>query len=483
MKLPQTRMLKTGILAASAAAIVTALALTGFASAESHPHKKPAAKEMAKNKMAKQKLAQKKMAKKPASPEAEYFAESYKDYTLIHAGKVLAVPGKPALKEHTIIIKDGLIVDVVEDYLLDDTANIIDLKDSFVLPGLIDSHVHISHEWNPNVRLDRVTKESGDVAYDAALYARRTLMAGFTAVQDVGGPKEVFALRRAIKAGKVAGPHIRASGRAVSITGGHGDAHGYREDILHMMSSKTVCNGADDCRRATRAAVKSGADVIKITATGGVLSNTNAGTAQQFFEDELEAIVQSAAKMGRKVTAHAHGKDGIDAALKAGVKSIEHGTYLDAETARLFKEKGATLVPTVLAGMTVVDWAKNKNFLPPNSAKKALEVGPQMQNMLKIAHENGVNIAFGTDTGVSAHGDNAQEFQYMLAAGMTPQEAITSATSIAAKHIEMDDKIGTLEAGKYADIIAVDGNPLKDMDELLDVDFVMKGGIIYKGER
>jgi imidazolonepropionase-like amidohydrolase len=475
----KTSILKTGLWAAGAAAVIGALTFTSLASAESHPHKSSHKKPASKKKM---KKAAQKDALKETPKETEYFEESYKDYTLIHAGKVLAVPGKSPLTEQTIIIKDGLIVDVVEDYLLDDTANIINLKDSFVLPGLIDSHVHITHEWNPNVRLDRVTKESGDVAYDAALYARRTLMAGFTAVQDVGGPKEVFALRRAIKAGKVDGPHIRASGRAVSITGGHGDAHGLREDILHIMTSKTICNGADDCRRATRAAVKAGADVIKITATGGVLSNTNAGTAQQFFEDELEAIVQSAAKMGRKVTAHAHGKDGIDAALKAGVKSIEHGTYLDAETARLFKEKGATLVPTVLAGMTVVGWAKNGNFLPPNSAKKALEVGPQMQNMLRTAHENGVNIAFGTDTGVSAHGDNAQEFQYMLAAGMTPQEAITSATSIAAKHIEMDDKIGTLEAGKYADLIAVEGNPLDDINELLDVDFVMKGGIVYKGE-
>lgn len=459
--------------AATAAATCTALAatfaMTPFAAAGDHPHKSKAPR------------ADSPAAAKQASSDTP--AESYAAYTLIHAGTVLAVPGKAPLNEQTIIIKDGIIIDVVSDYIQDDEATIIDLKDSFVLPGLIDSHVHLSHQWNPNVRLDGVTKEAGDVAFDAAFYAKKTLMAGFTAVQDVGGPKEIFALRRAINAGKVAGPHIRASGHAVSITGGHGDRHGYREDILHMMTPKTVCNGADDCRRATRAAVKAGADVIKITATGGVLSNTNAGTAQQFFEDELDAIVQSAAKMGRKVTAHAHGKDGIDAALKAGVKSIEHGTYLDTETTRLFIKNGATLVPTVLAGMTVVDWAKNKNFLPPNSAKKALEVGPQMQDMLRTAHKNGVNIAFGTDSGVSVHGDNAQEFQYMIAAGMSTQEAITSATSIAAKHIEMSDKIGTLEADKFADLIAVDGDPLRDINELLDVDFVMKGGIVYKGAR
>lgn len=452
------------------AAGLALFALAAFAAADDHPHKKPTPKLKPAAAQPISKLL------KPAS------GESYADYTLIHAGKVLDVPGKAPKTKQTIIIKDGIIIGLTNGYLDDDEAKIIDLKNSFVLPGLIDSHVHLRGEWSPSQRLDGATKEAGDIAYDAAVNARKTLMAGFTAVQDVGGPKEIFALRRAVKAGKVVGPHIRASGPAVSITGGHGDAHGYREDILHIMASKTICDGADDCRRAARAAVKAGADVIKITATGGVLSNTNAGTAQQFFEDELEAIVDSAAKMGRKVTAHAHGKDGIEAALKAGVKSIEHGTYLDAETVALFKKHDATLIPTVLAGMTVVDWATNKNWLPPNSAKKALEVGPQMQDMLRTAWEGGVNVAFGTDTGVSAHGDNAQEFIYMIEAGMSEQDAIKAATSVAAEHIEMGDKIGTLEAGKYADLIAVDGNPLNDIEELLDVDFVMKGGVVYKGK-
>ena len=450
------------------AAAMSVFVLASFASADVHPHKKPKPKLKPKATQTSAKLL----------PSKSY--ENYEDFTLIHAGKVLAVPGEKPLKQQTIIINDGKIIGLTDGYLDDDDAKTIDLKNSFVLPGLIDSHVHLRGEWSPSVRLEGVTRESGDIAYDAADNARKTLMAGFTAVQDVGGPKEIFALRRAVKSGKIVGPHIRASGSAVSITGGHGDAHGYREDVLHTMASKTVCDGPADCRRATRAAVKAGADVIKITATGGVLSNTNAGTAQQFFEDELEAIVESAAKMGRKVTAHAHGKDGIEAALKAGVKSIEHGTYLDAETVRLFKKYDATLVPTVLAGMTVVDWATNKNWLPANSAKKALEVGPQMQDMLRIAWEGGVNIAFGTDTGVSKHGENAQEFIYMIKAGMSEQDAIKAATSVAAKHIEMGDKIGTLEEGKYADLIAVDGNPLKDIEELLDVDFVMKGGVVYK---
>jgi len=408
--------------------------------------------------------------------------ENYKDFTLIHAGDVLVVPGKAPLSDHTIVVHDGKIIGIEPGFIKDEDATIIDGKDMFFLPGLIDSHVHLAMEWSPNSRWDDVTKEAGDVAFDAAVNAKKTLMAGFTAVQDVGGPPEVFALRRAINAGKVDGPHIRAAGSAVSITGGHGDVHGFKEDILDIQSPATICDGQGDCRRAVRKAVKSGADVVKITATGGVLSNTNAGTGQQFFDDELAGIVEAASKMGRKVTAHAHSKEGIESALKAGVKSIEHGSYMDVETARLFKKYDATLIPTVLAGMTVVDWATNFDFLPPNSAKKALEVGPVMQNMAKIAHENGVNIAFGTDTGVSKHGDNAQEFQYYIIAGMSEMEAIETATVNAAKHIEMDDKIGTLEPGKFADIIAVDGNPLKNIDELLDVDFVMKDGVVYKGK-
>jgi len=249
---------------------------------------------------------------------------------------------------------------------------------------------------------------------------------------------------------------------------------------LDLYKSPTICDGVADCRRAVRKAVKRGADVIKITATGGVLSNTNAGTGKQFFDDELRAIVETAESMGRKVTAHAHGKDGIDAALRAGVSSIEHGTYLDKETVALFKKHDAVLVPTVLAGMTVVDWAENHNFLPPNSALKALQVGPQMQTMLRIAWENGVTVAFGTDTGVSAHGENAREFEYMIKAGMSEMDAIKAATVVASKHIGMSDQIGTLEAGKDADIIAVDGSPLEDISELMDVDFVMKGGVVYK---
>ena len=275
------------------------------------------------------------------------------------------------------------------------------------------------------------------------------------------------------------GPRLRASGQAISITGGHGDVNGYSSPVMKLFTGTNICNGADDCRRAVRQQVKEGADIIKITATGGVLSNTSAGLEQQFTNDELVAIVEAAHAMGRQVTGHAHGKAGIDAALRAGIDSIEHGTYLDDETIALFREHDATLVPTVLAGVTVTGWT-NEPWLPEASRKKAAIVGPLMLDMLRRAHEGGVNVAFGTDTGVSRHGDNAKEFALMVEAGFTPEAAIRAATVIASKHLEMEADIGTLEAGKYADLVAVTGDPLKSVTELESVDFVMKGGVVYK---
>lgn len=421
------------------------------------------------------------LAEQATAAEKPNAAKPDSALTLIHAGTLLAIPGQAPTHEQTLYIRDHKIEKIVAGYSQEDGAKIINLEDSFVLPGLIDSHVHLAFEFGPNVRLDTVTKRPGDLTLDALVNAQKTLLAGFTTVQDVGGPYEIFALRDAINKGKVAGPRIRASGPALSPTGGHGDIHGYREEVMKALARPSVCDGPADCRRATRNAIKMGADVIKITATGGVLSNTAAGTSQQFTDDELAAIMEAAHMMGRQVTAHAHGKDGIDSALKAGIDSIEHGSYLDVDSTKLFKAHKAMLIPTVLAGMTVVEWAKTNSWLTPPQKAKALQVGPQMLTMLKTASDNGVTIAFGTDSGVSKHGQNAREFGYMVEAGMSEMDAIKAATVTGAKHVEMADKIGTLEPGKFADLIAVKDNPLKDISTLEHVSFVMKNGVVYKG--
>lgn len=401
---------------------------------------------------------------------------------VIQAGYLLAKPGEGYLRKQTITVKDGRIVSVEAGYKPGPKGvQVINLRDAYVLPGLIDSHVHITSESGPDQRIKEFEETQVDQAFDGAGYAYKTLLAGFTTVQDVGGGNDaVFGLRDAIAKGMVPGPRMRAAGQAISVTGGHGDINGYSPEVMAMFTGTNICNGADDCRRAVRQQVKEGADVIKITATGGVLSNTKAGLEQQFTDEELKAIVEAAHAMGRQVTAHAHGKGGVDAALRAGVDSIEHGTYTDDETIALFKEHNAILVPTVLAGATVTGWV-NEPWLPAPSRAKAAIIGPLMQEMLRRAHEGGVTVAFGTDTGVSRHGQNAEEFALMVGAGFTPEEAIRSATVVASEHVEMDADIGTIEAGKYADIIAVNGDPLKDVTELEDVDFVMKGGVVYKG--
>ena len=401
--------------------------------------------------------------------------------TYIHAGHLLAVPGEGYETEQTVIVTDGRITSIEDGYATpEEGADLIDLTDAYVMPGFIDSHVHLLSEFSPTARLDIISYSEVDEAFDGALHARRTVEAGFTTVQDVGGtPEAIFSLRDAVMAGKVPGPRIRASGGAITPTGGHGDANGFSPALMEIFQSPFACNGADDCRRAVRLAVRGGADVIKITATGGVLSNTRAGLGQQLFDDELVAIVEAAESMGRKVTAHAHGVDGINAALRAGVHSIEHGTYLNDETIALFKEHNATLVPTVIAGITVTGWTEEK-WLPAPSREKAATVGPLMLDMLRRAHEGGVNIAFGTDTGVSRHGENAQEFLLMVQAGFTPEEAIRSATVKAAEHVELSSEIGTIEAGKSADIVAVTADPLADIEELLDIDFVMARGEVFK---
>lgn len=403
--------------------------------------------------------------------------------TFVHVGRLLADPATGVVqRDKTLVIEGNRIVAVRDGFVGE--GRIVDLRSSFVLPGLIDSHVHLTGEQNPNSRLEGVTESDVDQAFVGARFAQRTLMAGFTTVADLGATNEtIFGLRDAVRRGDVAGPRIIASGEAVSVHGGHGDINGYRDDIMHMLSGESICSGADDCMRAVRLQVRSGADIIKITATGGVLSNTAAGLGQQFSDDELAAIIGAAHRMGRQVTAHAHGVDGINAFLRAGGDSIEHGTYLDDESIRLFRREGTYLVPTLLAGDFVGRIASGPaNFFTPAQTAKALEAGPKMLDMARRAHEGGVRIAFGTDSGVSAHGDNAQEFALLVRAGLTPLEAIQSATVNAAAHLRISQDAGRIAAGMPADLIAVGGDPLTDVTELERVRFVMRGGMVYRAE-
>lgn len=399
----------------------------------------------------------------------------------VQVGRLLADPASGrVLRDKTLVIRGNQVVEIRDGFVGE--GNLVDLRSAFVLPGLIDSHVHLGSEQSPNSRLDRLTMSNADQAMVGARHARRTLNAGFTTVADLGGANEsIFALRDAVRRGDVVGPRIIAAGSSVSVHGGHGDANGYREDILHVLSNESVCSGAEDCRRAVRTQVRAGADIIKITATGGVLSNTAAGLNQQFTQDELASIVEVAHRMGRQVTAHAHGVDGINAFLKAGGDSIEHGTYLDDESMRLFKANGAWLVPTLLAGDFVARVASGPdNFFTPAQTAKALEAGPKMLDMAARAHRGGVKIAFGTDSGVSAHGDNAQEFALLVRAGLTPLQAIQSATVGAAEHLKISAEAGRIAPGMPADLIAVAGDPLNDVTELERVRFVMKGGQVFR---
>jgi imidazolonepropionase-like amidohydrolase len=403
--------------------------------------------------------------------------------TFVQVGRLLANPSNGVVqRDKTIVIRGNQVAEIRDGFVGD--GQIIDLRDSFVLPGLIDSHVHLTGQQNPNGRLEEVTQSNAEQAFVGARYARRTLMAGFTTVADLGGSNEaVFALRDAIRRGDVPGPRVIASGSSVSIHGGHGDINGYREDVMHILSPESVCSGVEDCQRAVRTQVRSGADIIKITATGGVLSNTAAGLGQQFSDEELAAIVAAGHRMGRQVTAHAHGADGINSFLRAGGDSIEHGTYLDAESIRLMGREGVWLVPTLLAGDYVARIASGPdNFFTPAQTAKALEAGPKMLDMVTRAHDGGVRIAFGTDSGVSAHGDNAQEFALLVRAGLTPLEAVQSATVGAAEHLRISDQAGRIAVGMPADLIAVGGDPLSDVTELERVVFVMKGGETYRDE-
>ncbi len=404
--------------------------------------------------------------------------------TLIHAGRLIDGVGDAPRERVTVVVDAGRIRAVENGFAAPASGDVlVDLSRATVLPGFMDMHVHLTSEHSRTSELDSLKKSESDRAYDSVVYAERTLLAGFTTVRNLGDLWNIsIALKRAIDAGKVKGPRIFTAGRSIGTRGGHADATNSFGPFLSSDDPRldTVCSGPDSCREAVRQRYQDGADSIKITATGGVLSIAKSGSAPQFTDAELEAVISTAHDYGMKVAAHAHGSEGIERAVRNGIDSIEHGTFLDDEGIRLMKEKGAHYVPTISAGRWVYDQAQDPDYFPAIVRPKALAVGAQIQQAFGRAWKAGITIMFGTDCGVCAHGDNAKEFGYMVEAGMPVMEAIKSATIVPARYLGIDDRLGSIEAGKVADIVAVAGNPLDDVHAFERVNFVMKDGVIYK---
>jgi imidazolonepropionase-like amidohydrolase len=406
--------------------------------------------------------------------------------TIIYCGRLVDPASLKVQTEMSIVITGNTISDVQKGYAASAAGDkVIDLKNRTVMPGLIDAHVHLEMETGPNAQLKRFTQDDADVAFQSTVYAKTTLMAGFTTVRDLGGSGVNISLRNAIRQGTVLGPRVYTAGKIISSTGGHGDpTHGWRKGLEAVdETSLTVADGKDACIKAVREMYKRGADLIKITASGGVLSLEKDGTGPQFSEEEMRAIVETAKDYGMRVAAHAHGAEAMKRAIRAGVTSIEHGTLMDDETINLFKQYGVWYVPTIIAGKSVSDSARaHPNYFPPVIAGKAISIGPVIQNTFAKAYKAGVKIAFGTDAGVYAHGRNWLEFVYMTEVGMPPLEAIKCATVNAAELIGVSDKVGSIEKGKFADIVAVEGDPSQDIHVMGNVKFVMKDGVVYKNE-
>jgi imidazolonepropionase-like amidohydrolase len=412
-----------------------------------------------------------------------FSVSTFAQKTIIYCGKLIDVKSLQVLSEMSIVVEGNKISDLQKGYI-STSANdkVIDLKNKTVMPGLIDCHVHMEEETSPHNFENGFKLNPADRAFLSIGFAQKTLMAGFTTVRDLGGSGVNISLRNAINKGLLKGPRIFTAGIALSSTGGHGDpTNGLRDDLRGDPGPKDgVVNGAEDCRKAVRMRYKEGSDLIKILATGGVLSLEKDGAGAQLTDEELKAIIETAKDYGLRVAAHAHGAEGIKRAIRAGVNSIEHGTYMDDEAIELFKKSGTYYVPTIIAGKSVADSAKKPGYFPEIIAGKASAVGPLIQNTFAKAYKAGVKIAFGTDAGVYAHGKNWMEFIYMTEAGMPILEAIKCATVNASDLIGISDKTGSIEKGKLADIIAVEGDPTKDVQAMGKVQFVMKDGIIYK---
>ena len=386
-------------------------------------------------------------------------------------------------KNMTIVVEKNKIIAVENGFSRPEAGEPgIDLKTKTVTPGWIDLHVHLEHETNPNRYMETFTYNPADYAFQSVKFSEVTLLTGFTTVRDLGGSGVNISLRNAINKGLIKGPRVFTSGRSIATTGGHADpTNGYRRDLMGDPGPvQGVANGADECRQAVRQRYKEGSDLIKITATGGVLSVAKSSSNPQFTEEEIKAIVETARDYGFKVAVHAHGAEGMKRAIRAGVNSIEHGTNMDDEAIALFKQYGTWYVPTLTAGSAVADSAKKPGYYPELVTPKALEIGPRIKATLAKAYKAGVKIAFGTDAGVYQHGRNWLEFVYLIEAGMPPMATIKAATINAAELLGEKDRLGSIETGKLADIVAVDGDPLKDPQVFGKVLFVMKDGIVYK---
>ncbi len=404
--------------------------------------------------------------------------------TYLHCGKLIDTKSGKVLSEKTVVVSGSKIISVENGYIDPENSEdvVIELKSKTVIPGLIDMHVHIEGETSPTRYLDRFTKNNADVAFVSAEIAKRTLMAGFTTVRDLGGSGVNVALRNAINKGTVSGPRIYTAEKAIGTTGGHADpTNGMRKDLMGDPGpAEGVINSPEDARKAVRQRYKNGADLIKITATGGVLSVAKNGKNAQFTQEEVNEIVKTAKEYGMVVAAHAHGKEGMKRAVMAGVQTIEHGSFMDKEVADLMKKNKTYLVPTISAGRYVEEKAKIPNYYPAVIIPKITSTMEVLDDTFKMVISEKVPVAFGTDAGVFPHGENAKEFTYMVEAGWTAMFSIQSATITNAMLLDMKNELGQIKEGYLADIIAVNADPTEDISTLENVAFVMKNGVIYK---
>ena len=404
--------------------------------------------------------------------------------TLIYAGKLITAENDKQLTDHTIVIEQNKISAVEAGFKQPSASDeVIDLRQHTVMPGLMDMHTHFYTQFSPTVYSESFTMNEADLALRGATFAEKTLMAGFTTVRELGDNHHISnALKKAIAKGYVKGPRIFAAGKSIATTGGHADpTNGIAYALMADPGPKDgVINGADDARKAVRQRYKEGSDLIKITATGGVLSVAKSGSNPQFTDEELAAIVSTAKDYGMKVAVHAHGKEGMERAIKAGVDSIEHGTYMDKTTMAMMKKQGTYFVPTISAGKWAEEKSRIAGFFPDLVRPKAATIGGKIQDTFAAAYKAGVKIAFGTDAGVFEHGNNWREFIYMTEVGMPAMEAIQSATIEGARLLGVEAELGSIKVGKIADIIAVPGDPLQDIQLMGQVNFVMKAGQIYK---